>query len=177
MVIVEETKRKRKYKMPDEPKFKTRRGSINWFLRQRRNARILNIKSVSVQIKDIKMMIYSKRPRLIGLYSMMSFKNELNNDEEYITITKSSELNKLRMYEILEADWLIKKEELDEMSLELVDAKKNTDECQLKILKDNKAKYPHLKFDDKIKLLEYKLESLDEYLVNRKGKVKKKTTL
>ena len=39
------------------------------------------------------------------------------------------------------------------------------------------AKYPHLKFDDRIKLLEYKLECLDEYLVNRKGKVMKKTTM
>ena len=173
MVIVEETKCKRKYKMPDKPKFKSKRGNVNWLLSQRRNARILNVKSVSVQVKDIKMMMYSNRPRLYGLYSMMTFKNELNNDEEYITITKSSELNRLRMYEILECDWLIKKDELDEMSIELVDAKKNTDECQLRILKDNKSKYPHLMLDDKIKLLEYKLESLNEYLVNRKCKTKK----
>ena len=41
------------------------------------------------------------------------------------------------------------------------------------LLKDNKSKYPHLMLYDKIKLLEYKLESLNEYLVNRKCKTKK----
>ena len=159
--------------MPDMPKFSTRRGSINFLLRHRRNSRILNVKSVSLQVKDIKIMMYSNRSRLYGMYSMMTFKNELNNDEDYITITKSSELNKHRMYEILEADFLIKQNELDEMSIELVEVKKKSDEEQLKRLKENKTRYPHLKYDDKIKLLEYKLESLNEYLVNRKSKVKK----
>ena len=69
MVIVEETKRKRKYKMADMPEFKTRRGCTNWFLRQRRNARILNVKSVFVQVKDIKMMTYTKDARLLSLYA------------------------------------------------------------------------------------------------------------
>ena len=173
MVVVEENKTKRKYKMPDMPKFSTRRGSINFLLRQRRKARILNVKSVSVQVKDVKMMIYSRNPRLVGLYSRMSFRNELNNDEEYIEVRKTSDLNKSLMYEILEADWLIKINELDKMCIELVEAKKKEDECQLRMLKDNKAKYSHLRIDDRIKLLEYKLECLDEYLVNRKGKVKK----
>ena len=48
MVIVEETKRK--YKMADMPEFMNRRASVNFLLKQRRNARILNVKSVFIQV-------------------------------------------------------------------------------------------------------------------------------
>lgn len=176
MVIVEENKPKRKYKMPDMPKFKTRRGSIAWLLRQRRNARILNVKSVSVQVKDINMMIYSKDARFLSLYAKLKraeLKGGSFDGEDYVLICKTSDPNKSLMYSILESDWLLNINELDEMCIELVEAKKETDECQLQILKDNKVKYPHLKLDDRIKLLEYKLECLNEYLVNRKSKIKK----
>ena len=99
------------------------------------------------------------------------------DDEDYVVIQKISDSNKSLICSILESDWLLKINELDEMSTELVESKKNTLECQLRILKEDMAKYPHLKFDDRIKLLEYKLECLDEYLVDRKGKVMKKTTV
>jgi len=173
MVIVEENKRKRKYKMPDMPKFGSKEYKMAWLLREKKKATLLNVKSVSVQVKDIKMMIYSNKIRLISLSSIMSFRQELNNNEEYITIRKTSDLNKSTMYEILEADWLLKANELDEMSIELVEAKKKSDECQLQVVKELKEKYPYLRLNNKIKLLEYKIESLNEYLVNREGKVKK----
>lgn len=175
MVIVENNKRKKKFKMPDMPNFGNRRRSVAWLLNQRKKARLLNVKSVSVQVKDIKMMIYTKKPRLVGLYSKMSFKNALSNEEEYITIHKTSDLNKSLMYEIIEADWLVNKSELDEMSTEEIEAKCRSTECQLQILKGNKAKYSHLKLDDRIKLVEYKLNSMNEYLISRKkDKVKSK---
>lgn len=180
MVIIEENKRKRKYKMADMPKFKSRRSSVNFLLKQRRHARILNIKSVFIQVKDINMMIYTKDARLLSLYAKLK-RTELKSgnfdDEDYVVIQKISDSNKSLIASILESDWLLKINELDEMSTELVEAKKNTLECQLRILKEDNEKYPHLKFDDRIKLLEYKLECLDEYLVNRKGKVIKKTTM
>lgn len=180
MVVVEENKNKRKYNMPNMPLSISRRRSVAWLLRQRRNARILNVKSVSVQVKDVNMMVYTKDARLLSLYAKLKraeLKGGSFDDEDYVLICKTSDLNKSLMYSILESDWLLNINELDEMSTELVEAKRKNDECQLRILKEDNEKYPHLKFDDKIKLLEYKLESLDEYLVNRKGKVKKKTTL
>ena len=158
----------------------SRRRSVAWLLNQRKNARLLNVKNVSVQVKDVKMMIYTKDARLLSLYAKLKraeLKGGSFDDEDYVLICKTSDLNKSLMYSILESDWLLNINELDEMSTELVEAKKKTDECQLRILKVDNEKYPHLKLDDRIKLLEYKLGCLDEYLVNRKSNVKMKTTL
>ena len=166
MVIVEETKRKRKYELK---KYK----NLAYILRQKRNVRILNVKSVCVQVKDVKMMIHDRRNEFIDLYSRHICRDELNNDEEYIIVRKSSERNKNIMYEILKADWLIKKEELDEMSIEEVIEKKMYDEHRLEKLKEYKSRGSYMKLDDIIMLLEYKIKSIDEYLVNRKCKVKK----
>ena len=166
MVIVEENKRKRKYILKQYK-------NLAYILKQRRNVRILNVKSVGIQVKDVKMMIYDTRTEFTDLYSRKICKVELNDDDEYIVIRKSSEKNKNIMYEILKADWLIKKEELDEMSIEEIEAKKKEDECHLEMLKDYRARGSYMKLDNRIKLLEYKLECLDEYLINRKGKVKK----
>lgn len=169
MVIVEENKTKRKYVLKQYK-------NMSYILRQRRNVRILNIKSVSVQVKDINMMIYTKDARLLSLYAKLK-RSELKggsfDDEDYVLICKTSDLNKSLIYSILESDWLLKINELDEMSVEEIEAKYRSTLCQLQILKDNNAKYSHLKLDDRIKLLEYKLSSMNEYLVNRKSKVKK----
>lgn len=170
MVVVEENKRKRKYILKQYK-------NLAYILKQRRNVRILNVKSVGIQVKDVKMMIYDTRTEFTDLYSRKICKVELNDDDEYIVIRKSSEKNKNIMYEILKADWLIKKEELDKMSIEEIEAKKNSDECHLEMLKDYRARGSYMKLDNRIKLLEYKLECLDEYLINRKGKVKMKTAL
>ena len=166
MVIVEETKRRRKYVLKQYK-------NLAYILRQRRNVRILNVKSVGVQVKDVKMMIHDRRDEFTDLYSRKICRDGLNNDEEYIIIRKSSEKNKNIMYEILKADWLIKKEELDNMSIEEIEEKKKEDECRLERLKDYRSRGSYMKLDDIILLLEYKIKCLDEYLINRKGKVKK----
>jgi len=166
MVIVEETKRRRKYVLKQYK-------NLAYILRQRRNVRILNVKSVGVQVKDVKMMIHDRRDEFTDLYSRKICRDGLNNDEEYIIIRKSSEKNKNIMYEILKADWLIKKEELDNMSIEEIEEKKKEDECRLERLKYYRTRNSYMKLDDIILLLEYKIKCLDEYLVNRKGKVKK----
>ena len=170
MVVVEETKRKRKYVLKQYK-------NLAYILRQRRNVRILNVKSVSLQVKDVKMMIYDGRSAFIDLYSRKISRDGLNNDEEYIIIRKSSEKNKDIMYAILKADWLIKKEELDEISIEEVEIKKKEDECRLESLKYYNSRNSYMKLDGMIMLLEYKIKCLNEYLINRKGKVKTKTTL
>lgn len=172
MIIIENNKHEKKYKMPEMPMYGSKKYKIAWFLKQREHATLLNVKSVSIQVKDIKMMRYTHNTKLLSLYSKIAFKSD-ENDEEYITLHKTCDLNKSLMYSIIEADWLIKINELDEMSTEEIEARCKSTECQLQILKGNKEKYPHLKFDDRIKLVEYKLNSMNEYLVNRKGKVKK----
>ena len=166
MVIVEETKRKRKYVLKQYK-------NLAYILRQRRNVRILNVKSVGVQVKDVKMMIHDRRTEFIDLYSRKICRDGLNNDEDYIIISKSSEKNKDIMHEILKADWLIKKEELDNMTIEEIEIKKSEDECRLERLKNYRTRGSYMKLDGIILLLEYKIKCLNEYLVNRKGKVKK----
>ena len=169
MVIVEETKRRRKYVLKQYK-------NLAYILRQRRNVRILNVKSVGVQVKDVKMMIHDRRDEFTDLYSRKICRDGLNNDEEYIIIRKSSEKNKNIMYEILKADWLIKKEELDNMSIEEIEEKKKEDECRLERLKYYRTRNSYMKLDAIILLLEYKIKCLDEYLVNRKSNIKIKTT-
>lgn len=166
MVTVEETKRKRKYVLK-------RYKNLAYILRQRRNVRILNVKSLGVQVKDVKMMIHDRRAEFTDLYSRKICRDGLNNDEDYIIISKSSEKNKDIMHEILKADWLIKKEELDNITIEEIEIKKSEDECRLERLKNYRTRGSYMKLDDIILLLEYKIKCLDEYLVNRKGKLKK----
>ena len=166
MVVVEETKRRRKYVLKQYK-------NLAYILRQRRNVRILNVKSVGVQVKDVRMMIHDRRDEFTDLYSRKICRDGLNNDEDYIIISKSSEKNKDIMHEILKADWLIKKEELDNMTIEEIETRMNVDECRLERLKNYRTRGSYMKLDDIILLLEYKIKCLNEYLVNRKGKVKK----
>lgn len=116
-------------------------------------ATLHNIKNVSVQIKDIKKMIHSQDPRLISLYakySRLRMKNSYN-DEDYITISKTKEMNKSLMYSLINADWLINSEDLKHKSREEIEQECIELEHKISSLKDSqKEKRVSNNIDNKI---------------------------
>ncbi len=169
MIAITKTK---KYQMPEIPNFENRRTKVLWLRRQKMLAPIYNIKSVSVQVKDIKHMIYSKNPRLISLYARLRFINNSSsyNDNDYITITKSSNLNKSLMYALISSDWLLDIENLKNKSIE--ELQQECTNLQNKICELNerrKQMINHGDIDFKIKLFEYKLSCLSEFTLNKEN--------
>lgn len=172
MINITKTKQIKKYQMPEMPNFENRRSRVVWLRRQQMFATIHNIKSVSVQVKDIKHMIYSKNPRLISLYARLRFVDNRSsyNENDYITITKSSNLNKSLMYALISSDWLLNIEDLQNKSTE--ELQQECINLQNKICELNKKRKQminHRDIDFKIKLFEYKLSCLFEFILNKEN--------
>ena len=154
--------------MPERPNFENKRAKVVWLKTQQMLGAICNIKSVSVQIKDIKHMIYSKNPRLISLYARFRFNNGSYNDNDYITIMNSNSLNKILIYDLISLDWLLNIEELKNKSID--ELQKECMDLQNKICELSERKMHMINHEDvdfKIKLFEYKLACLSEFTLNR----------
>lgn len=170
MLIITRTKKPQKYKIPEMPDFKDRHSKVFWLRRQRMLATLTNIKSVSVQVRDIKQMIYTKNSRLLSLYTKLSF-SEIHyeahyNDNDYITISKSKGKNNATIYALITTDWLINLDDLKTKSDEEIQQECTAIEneiSKLKALKEEKE-YSYYNIDNRIKLLQYKLFCLTEYL-------------
>lgn len=171
MIIITKIKRPKKYQMPEIPNFENKRAKTIWLKRQKMLASIHNIKSVSVQVKDIKQMIYSKNLRLISFFAKFHLRPDvkLYSDDDYITILKSTNLNKSLIYALISTDWLLQLSTLENKSIE--ELQQDCTELQNKILelKERKKQIPNnTDIDYRIKLYEYKLLCLSEY-VQTKG--------
>lgn len=168
MILITKTKHTKKYQMPEMPTFENRRDKVVWLKRQKMLATISNIKSVSVQVKDIKQMIYSNDPRLISLHAKFNFNNSPYKDNDYITITKSNNLNKSLIYALISTDWLLdikteEKKSLKELKQEYID-------LQNKIYELNEKRKQMMNcesIDYKIKLFEYKLSCLAKITLSK----------
>ena len=172
MINITKTKQIKKYQMPEMPNFENKIAKVLWLRKQQKLATIHNIKSVSVQIRDIKQMIYSKNPRLISLYARFHLNNNSKsyNDNDYITITKSSNLNKSLMYALISSDWLLNIEDLKNKSIE--ELQQECTNLQNKICELNekrKQMINHVDIDFKIKLFEYKLSCISEFALNKEN--------
>lgn len=165
MVIINETKNKKEYNLQDTFESDSKRRKQKYLLNLKKEVMLLNVKSVSIQVKDLKMMQYSFSPRLIGLYCLKEDLLNTLNDEEYITIKKTSSLNKNRIYEIINSDFLIIENVFDSLSDEEVFKMCVATMNELDGLKKMKSS---IYKESRIKLLEYKLKSVKEYLINRK---------
>ena len=133
-------------------------------------ASIFNIKSVSVQVKDIKQMIYSKNPHLVSLYAKFRLNSASSSysDNDYITISKSSDLNKSLIYAMISTEWLldagyIEKKSLEEIQQECLDLQNKIYE----LYERRKQMISHVDIDFKIKLFEYKLSCLSEFILDK----------
>lgn len=173
MINITKTKQAKEYQMPEMPNFENKRAKVVWLKTQQMLGAIHNIKSVSVQVKDIKHMIYSKNPRLISLYARLRFIDNCssyNNNNDYITITKSSNLNKSLMYALISSDWLLDIEDLKNKSIkELQQECTNLQNKICELNEKRKQMINHGEIDFKIKLFEYKLSCLSEFTLNKEN--------
>lgn len=170
MINITTTKQTKEYQIPEMPNFENKRAKVVWLKTQQMLGTICNIKSVSVQIKDIKHMIYSKNTRLISLYARFRFNNGSYNDNDYITITNSNNLNKTFIYALISSDWLLNIEDLKNKSIE--ELQQECTNLQNKICELNekrKQMINHGEIDFKIKLFEYKLSCLSEFTLNKEN--------
>lgn len=166
MILIIKTKCIKKYQVPEMPNLENKRAKVAWLRRQKMLASIYNIKSVSVQVKDIKYMLYSKNSRLASLYAKFCLNNNsFYDDNDYITITKSNSLNKSLMYALISTDWLLNINDVEKKSI--AELQQECMDLQNKIyeLEERKKRMMNLcDVDFKIKLLEYKLSCLSEIL-------------
>ncbi len=165
VVIINRKKNIEEYKFKQMPKFSHKRLAIAWCHAEEMNAELLNIKSIDIEVKDIKQMVYSSRTRLFFLYSHLNLKEY--NDNDYINISKYKEGNGAFIFEILNTSWILKLEDLEnksneELEYDIFSLQSKIEDAKKKITPSNMH---HLAND--IKLLEYKLSGLEDYKCQR----------
>ena len=169
MIIINNYKKTKKYQQPQMPEFEYLRTKLVWLKRQKMLSSIYNVKSVSIQVKDIKQMIFSKNLRLVSLYTKFHLNNMINSysDDDYITISKSSDLNKLRIYALISADWLLNASDLENKSIEELQQECVDLQNEISLLKEKKKTKNYYEIGYRIKLLEYKLSCLSEFILGK----------
>jgi len=185
MLIINRNKKLKEYQMPKMPYFEYKRLKYVWLRQQKREAELININSIYIQMKDINQMIYSKSMRLVSLYAKYQrCKNNIkHSDEDYILITKSQKgssgsFNKELIFDIITADWIINLDEIETKSVtELEEELQNLEtEIQNLKLRLNNNGLSLVDISNRIKLLEYKKACIDSYIfenVNSNNKVRK----
>ena len=163
MYKIKTLKNKKKNKEVIPPKFKSKNDEFCWYRKQQMKEQLLNIKHVSIQYKDIKKMLFSNDKRLVNLYMRTDFNGV--SDEDYISISRFKDGCDIIVSLIINSDWLINEEILKNMSEEEINI-----ECLLTENKIHNLKklYQTEEIENKIVLLEYKLNCIREYLDKNK---------
>lgn len=163
MYKIKTLKKKKNNKEIIPPKFKNKNDEFCWYRKQKMKEQLLNIKHVSIQYKDIRMMLFSNDKRLVNLYMRTDFNGV--SDEDYISISRFKDGCDIIVSLIINSDWLINEEVLNNMSEEEIHI-----ECLLTENKIYQLKklYQTDEIENKIVLLEYKLNSLREFLDKNK---------
>ncbi len=162
MIIINKKKKIEQYKFEQMPNFSHKRSVIAWHHVQQMKYELLNIKSIDIQVKDIRQMIYSHRPILVSLYAQLDGEY---NDDDYINISKSKRGNKILIFEILNANWILKLDDLKSKTESELEAER----CYLQNRIDDMKKKANSsnEYDYNIKLLEYQLSCLEDYMFRR----------
>lgn len=165
MIIITKLKQPKKFVERKMPNFESRHEKVIWLKNQKKLLALSTIKSVSVQFKDIKRMIYSEDPRLISLYAKSNLNRRSYNDEDYITITKRKNINKSLIYSLISADWIINYDEITDKSNSDLEQECNELNSRIFSLIEIKKTSPYKhELEHKIKLYQYKLLCLKEHL-------------
>ena len=169
MIVIHKKKKLEQYKFEEVPDFQHLRAKIAWIKRQRMKAALINIKSVDIQVKDIRQMIYSSEPQLISLYTIQNLRGPFN-DEVYVNISKYKKGSDALIYALISADWLLNLEDLENSSSTELEQECFRLQVQINELKE-KAKATTItnSYDIKkrLRLLEYKKSCLSEFLHQR----------
>ena len=130
---------------------------------------IINENYVCVQVKDIKMMIYSEKSHLISLHAKLM--RRLRNgykmlDDYYIKISNSD----LSFNQLLLENWLINRDDIENKSIEELNVECENINIQINLLNEKIKKRDCrsiCNYEYKIILLKYKLFCIEEILNER----------
>ena len=162
------------YKVEQMPNFNHAIHAYSWQRSQKMNAELINIKSVDIQVKDIMQMRYAHRPRLTGLYTQLNFVRanliEKYSDDDYINISMHEKVDEYLIFEILNAKWLLKLEDLENKTEEELEYEKCLLQNKIEDRKKSVSPFNTYYSSHNIKLLEYKLSCLEDYIFQRTNK-------
>lgn len=129
-----------------------------------------NIKSLTIDIADIKNIIFDDRLRhLFSLYARIS---RLNTDEiDSITILNNNSVNLLYIYEIINCDWMINKDNAN-YSDELLFERIKELNSLIERFEKTESQSDRTKLKNKIHLFKYWLNSFNLLNITQKDDVK-----
>lgn len=158
-------KHKKKEKQPIPPKFKSKQEELLWYRKQKMKAQLLQIKHVSIQYKDIQKMLFENDRRLINLYMRTDF-SQIDDLNKYMQISRFKDGCDIIVALIINSDWLVNQEELEQMTYEEINQECLQTEQKINLLKQQPQTE---QIENRIILLEYKLNTIREYLDKQKS--------
>ena len=158
-------KHKKKEKVPTPPRFKNRKEELLWYRKQKMKAQLLQIKHVSIQYKDIQKMLFEKDKRLINLYMRTDF-SQIDDLNKYIQISRFKDGCDIIVALIIKSDWLVNQDELEQKPPEEIDQECLNVQKEINTLKQQPQTE---EIQKRIILLEYKLETIREFLDKQKS--------
>lgn len=173
MYKIKNLKKEKKQKAFIPPKFNNRKEELAWYRKQKMKAQLSQIKHVSIQYKDIKMMLFDEDRRLINLYMRTDF-SQVDDLNKYIQISRFKDGCDIIVALIINSDWLVNQEILDNKSLDEIEIECNNIENKINDLK-SLTQTDEVK--NKIILLEYKLSTIREFVFNKYIEINNSLTL
>ena len=158
-------KHKKKEKVPTPPRFKNKKEELLWYRKQKMKAQLLQIKHVSIQYKDIQKMLFEKDKRLINLYMRTDF-SQIDDLNKYIQISRFKDGCDIIVALIINSDWLVNQDELEQKPPEEIDQECLNVQKEINTLKQQPQTE---EIQNRIILLEYKLETIREFLDKQKS--------
>lgn len=157
-------KHKKKEKVLTPPKFKNEYDMACWYRKQEMKSTLLQIKHVSIQYKDIQQMLFESDKRLVNLYMRTNF-SQIDDLNKYVQISRFKDGCDIIVYLIITSDWLVNQEELEQQTFEEIDQECLYTEQEIKRLEQEPQTE---RTQNKIRLLEYKLNTIREFLDKNK---------
>ena len=158
-------KKEKKEKIPVPPKFRNKQEELAWYRKQKMKTQILQIKHINIQYKDIKQMIFDEDTRLVHFALRTNF-NEIDDLNKYTQISRFKDGQDIIVALIINSYWLVNEEELENKSFKEIDQECINIEKEIENLKKLKQTE---KIENKIILLNYKLNTIREYLDKNKS--------
>ena len=158
-------KQKKKEKLPIPPRFKNKQEELLWYRKQKMKAQLLQIKHVSIQYKDIQKMLFEKDKRLINLYMRTDF-SQIDDLNKYMQISRFKDGCDIIVALIINSDWLVDQNKLEQKPPEEIDQECLNVQKEIDTLKQ---KTQTEEIQNRIILLEYKLETIREFLDKQKS--------
>lgn len=163
MYKIKKLKKVKKENITTPPKFRSKREELLWYKKQRMKAKLLPIKSVSIQYKDIQQMLYEDDPRLVKFAMGIDF-SQIDDLDKYMQISRFKDGCEIIVFLIIDSYWLINQEELDNKTSSELEEECFMLEQKINFLKQQKTKSAY----NRLILLQHRLNTILEYLNKNK---------